>query len=85
MFRMSVPVACIAVAALLLLAPVPLAAQSNTELLNRLNRLQSQVTDLERAVFAGTPPPGRRRRRVPLRGPPSLPNSCCVSSSWRTG
>ncbi|MCY4591363.1 MAG: tol-pal system protein YbgF [Alphaproteobacteria bacterium] len=56
MFRMSVPAACTAVAVLLLLAPVPLAAQSNNELLNRLNRLQSQVIDLERAVFAGTPP-----------------------------
>lgn len=56
MFRMSVPVACAAVAALFLLVPGPLAAQSNSELLNRLNRLQSQVTDLERAVFAGTPP-----------------------------
>ena len=56
MFRMSVPVACAVIVALLLLGPVPLAAQSNNELLNRLNRLQSQVTDLERAVFAGTPP-----------------------------
>ena len=56
MFRMSVPVACAAIVASLLLGPVPLAAQSNNELLNRLNRLQSQVTDLERAVFAGTPP-----------------------------
>ena len=58
MFRIVIPAACAVLAVPLLLAPVPLAAQSSSELLNRLNRLQAQVTDLERAVFAGTSPAG---------------------------
>ncbi len=73
MFRMSVPAACTAIVALLLFAPVPLAAQSNSELLNRLNRLHSQVINLERAVFAGTPPAGSSTAPGAAPGPAVTP------------